>query len=525
MGQPLRVLVIEDDVNDHELLLREIQRGGYDVECERVETATALCEALDRQRWDVVLSDYSLPSFDAPRALAIIKDRRIDVPFIIVSGTVDEVTAVASMRAGAHDFMAKGKLARLLPVIDRELREAAGRADRRRMQEQLLVSDRMASLGTLAAGVAHEINSPLAAILANLEVVMDDLAALAPAALARPPHAADWAAWVRAQVEKTLEPLHDACEAALRVRDVSRDLKVFSRGDEQRLGAVDVRQVMESSLRMAQNEIRHRAELVREYSDVPPVHANDTRLGQVFLNLVVNAVQSLPEESAERHRIRVVIRPEAEGRVCVEVHDTGAGIPADVLPQIFDPFFTTKPIGVGTGLGLAICHRIVTSLGGEITVQSERGVGSVFSVSLPVAAEPTIDATPAAVAPQSTSAPRGRILAIDDDVMVSGALQRLFGGAHEVSAANSAREALERFAAGERFDLILCDILMPEYTGIELFDRLSDELPEQAARMVFMTGGAFTPEARAFIERVPERVIEKPFDLPTLRALVDEMLS
>lgn len=524
MGVPLRVLVIEDDENDHELLLREIRRGGYDVECERVETATALCEALDRRRWDVVLSDYSLPSFDAPRALSVIKERRIDVPFIIVSGTVDEITAVASMRAGAHDFMAKGRLARLLPVIDRELREAAGRADHRRMQEQLLVSDRMASLGTLAAGVAHEINSPLAAILANLEVVLDDLASLAAAARSQPAEAGEWPAWVTERVESAIEPLRDACEAALRVRDVSRDLKVFSRGDEQRLGPVDVRHVMDSSLRMAHNEIRHRAELVREYSDVPPVLANETRLGQVFLNLVVNSVQSLPEEQAERQRIRVVIRPEADRHVCVEVHDTGMGIPADVLPQIFDPFFTTKPIGVGTGLGLAICHRIVTSLGGEITVQSERGGGSVFRVSLPVASAAAADAPSTRVVPPPAGARRGRILAIDDDAMVLAALRRLFGARHDVSVANSALEAMERFDAGERFDLILCDILMPDSTGIELFERMSEQFPDQAARMVFMTGGAFTPEARAFIERMPERVIEKPFDVPTLRALVDDVL-
>jgi signal transduction histidine kinase len=509
VGTPLRVLMIEDDDSDHQLLLLELRRGGYVVTDRRVETPEALVAALE-EPWDLVLSDYAMPRFDAPRALALVRERNVDLPFIIVSGTVDEVTAVASMRAGAHDFIAKGKLARLLPAIERELREAAVRADRRQIQEQLVVSDRMASLGTLAAGVAHEINNPLAAILANLEMALEELAALP----------------VDDRVARAVDSLRDSCDAALRVRDVTRDLKVFSRGDEHRLGPVDVRYVLESSLRMAQNEIRHRAELVRDYEDVPPVEANDTRLGQVFLNLVVNAAQALPEGQADRQRIRVVIRPDPPGHVRVEVHDTGSGIPDHVVAHIFDPFFTTKPVGVGTGLGLAISHRIVTALGGEIAVSSKVGHGTQFTVRLPVAHTARIEAVSATEdAPRVRSTRRGRILALDDDTMVGASVARVFAQRHDVTVVESSKEALALLAGGARFEVILCDLLMPEITGIDFFHELERTLPKQSERIVFMTGGAFTADEREFLERVQRPVVDKPFALPELRALVDELCA
>ena len=257
---------------------------------------------------------------DAPRSWASVAERGLDVPFIIVSGTVDEVTAVASMRAGAHDFIAKGKLARLLPAIERELREAAGRVERRKMQEQLLVSDRMASLGTLAAGVAHEINNPLAAVLANLDVVLLDLEeAFATYELARqdvavPPIPGSIQRMVE-RFSEAMPALRESREAAQQVWNVSRDLKVFARGSESRRSAVDVNRVLDSSLRLARNEIRHRARVVRQYEDVPAVVANENRLGQVFLNLVVNAAHAIPDGAASQHEIRVVTRRAGTDRI------------------------------------------------------------------------------------------------------------------------------------------------------------------------------------------------------------------
>ena len=237
----------------------------------------------------------------------------------------------------------------------------------REMQEQLHISERMVSLGTLAAGIAHEINNPLAALIGNLDVLMEDLK--------RPP----------GQQFPTSgfvdEVLRDVREAAEQVRLIVKDLKVFSRSDEDGRGPVDVQRLLESSLRLAWNEVRHRARLVKEWQVVPPVMANEARLGEVFVNLIVNAAQAIPEGHADRNEIRLCTTLDDRGRVAIEVRDTGVGIPAEIRARIFDPFFTTKPVGVGTGLGLAICHRIISELGGEITVASVPGEGTTFRVT------------------------------------------------------------------------------------------------------------------------------------------------
>lgn len=508
MQRPLRVLLIEDMEQDAVLVLRELRRGGYNVQSERVETADALQSALTKQTWDIVISDYDLPSFSAPKALALLKERGYDIPFVIVSGTVEEDTAVDAIRAGAHDFMAKGKFARLLTVVERELRDATQRVDQKRLHEQLVISERMASMGTLAAGVAHEINNPLAALMANLAYISQQFAQISPE---HPLHAV------------LDEPLQDAQECAERVRLIVRDLKIFSRSDEQHRGAVDIHEVLESTLRMAWNEIRHRAALVREFGDVPYVEGNDAILGQVFLNLIINAAQSVTEGRASTNEIRIVTKRVPDGRVAVEVHDTGCGIPGYVLPRLFDPFFTTKPIGVGTGLGLAICHRIVTGLGGEIRVVSTVGEGSMFQILLPASTgRPPGAAIPA---PRMTTGRRGHILVVDDDRMLGTAVRRTLSSEHDVSVVSSGRAAIQLVLSGLSFDVILCDLMMPDVTGMEVDRELRQFAPEQAERVLYMTGGAFTVGAREFLESIRDQVIEKPFDPNQLRERVRRRLG
>jgi CheY-like chemotaxis protein len=285
---------------------------------------------------------------------------------------------------------------------------------------------------------------------------------------------------------------------------------------------VDVERVLESSLRMASNEIRHRARLVKDFSAVPPADGNEARLGQVFLNLIVNAAQAIPEGRAAENEIRIATRLEGEDRIVTEISDTGAGIPPDVLPRIFDPFFTTKPVGLGTGLGLAICRRIVLGLGGDIQVESVPGK-TTFRVTLHRAAAPAEPARP--VETEARAAHRGRVLVVDDEPMLCSLINRILGDAHDVVIAASARQALESIAAGERFDIILSDLMMPDMTGMELHAALARSVPEQASRMVFMTGGAFSPEAEAFLGGVSDRVLEKPFKPAALRQLVASRMA
>ena len=372
MASPLRLLLIEDFEDDALIVLRELRRGGYDVTCTRVETAEALERALDTGPWDAIIADYALPRFDALAAFSLVQKRGLDIPFLIVSGQIGEDTAVAAMRAGVHDFLLKDRLGRLGPAVARELREAALRTERRKMQEQLLLSDRLASLGLLAASVAHEINNPLASLMANLEFVLN-------------PDEGDGPVQASSLPAEQQQALRDCHLCAVRIRDIVRDIKVFSRTDDKQRGPLDVHRVLDSSLRMAWNHIFHRARIVKDYAAHAPVLGNEAPLGQVFLNLLVNAAQAIPEGHTTPQEIRVVTRQEGTSHVRVEIHDTGRGIPPELQDRIFDPFFTTKPAGVGTGLGLAICRRLVDELGGELGVKSALGQGTVFHLRLPTA--------------------------------------------------------------------------------------------------------------------------------------------
>ncbi|QRN95212.1 response regulator [Archangium violaceum] len=378
--------------------------------------------------------------------------------------------------------------------------------ERRQLQARLLRADRMASLGVLAAGVAHEINNPLAYVISNLDHL--ETSVLPRAELSE------------GSRREARELLSDTRQGAVRVSDIVRQLKMFSRVDEDaRPESVDVHRVLEMSIGMAMNELKHRARLVRDYGEPLAVEAQEGRLGQVFLNLLVNAAHAIPEGHVERNEIRVVTRAQGS-EVLIEVHDTGAGIPEDNLERVFEPFFTTKPIGVGTGLGLSICHGIVTSFGGRMGVESRVGKGSVFHVTLKAAAAARPAEPPRT--PVKVAAPRRcRILVVDDEPMIGMAIRRTFQRDHEVVTLTSAREACERLTGGECFDLILCDVMMPEMSGVELHQELSRHSPELAERMVFMTGGAFTPKARTFLSQVKNRRIDKPFSSQDLRSLVD----
>jgi CheY-like chemotaxis protein len=244
----------------------------------------------------------------------------------------------------------------------------------------------------------------------------------------------------------------------------------------------------------------------------------------VFLNLLVNAAQAIPEGGADRHEIRLTTRVDGQGRIVADIEDTGSGIPPQVMAQLFTPFVTTKPVGVGTGLGLSICHRLITAMGGTIWADSTPGQGTVFHVALPPAAATVAPSAPAAEAAASPAPVKGRVLVIDDEDMIGMILRRVLK-AHDVTVLTSARDALAQIQAGARFDAILCDLMMPVMTGIEFHQALSRQFPDQVEALLFLTGGAFTKETAAFLESVPNLQLEKPFDANKLRALVDRHIA
>lgn len=359
--------------------------------------------------------------------------------------------------------------------------------ERKQMEIQLAQADRLASVGVLAAGVAHEINNPLVYILNNVSYALSELPA---------------------QFFELRDALREARSGAERVRDIVKDLKTFARSDE-RMGPMDVRQVLDSTLKVAHNELRFRARVETHYPErVPMVEAN-ARLGQVFLNLLLNAAHSIREGEPLRNRIAITVTVEGK-RVGVAIEDTGTGIPPARLTKIFDPFYTTKPVGMGTGLGLSICRNITTALGGEIYVQSEEGVGSRFTVWLP-AMEPAEQLSPnSSSVPPPDGGQSLKVLVVDDDAFVARAIRRLLRAKHQVTLAGGGSEALE-LMAGCRYDVVFCDVMMPDMTGMELHQEVRRRNPDLAERFVFVTGGPFTPEARELFDRVKNPCIQKPF--------------
>lgn len=372
-----------------------------------------------------------------------------------------------------------------------------------KLRAQLVHSDRLASIGLLAAGVAHEINNPLAYVLPNLERLAEGLASPSP----------DLAA--------LQENVRGALDGVRRVQKIVRDLGSFAREARDDTTATDVAAAVESALLLAEGELRFRARVTRDLAARSRVRANEGRLVQVLLNLVVNAAHAIPEGDASAHEVKVSTR-DAPGEVRITVSDTGEGIAREHLPRLFDPFFTTKAPGSGSGLGLSVCQSIVSSFGGRIEVESTRGAGSAFTVVLPAVAS----TTPAPPAPTPSVPPRERsvrprLLLVDDELNVRSVLQALLKGRYDVTPAASVAEAQGRITESADWQLILCDLMMPEVTGMDLYDWVEQEHPALASRMVFMTGGAFTARARELLDRLPDRWIEKPFDFEQLVALLD----
>jgi len=462
-----------------------------------------------RTRKPIVITDVTTdPDFDPWRSEAVKRGyvSLVALP-LVTGGTTLGVLRIYAANASTFDDHEMQLLVKLADDLAFGIASMRARSDRDKMTAQLMQADRMISVGTLAAGVAHEINNPLAYLIAALEFLDEELKVIEQ----RLP---------RGQWKEVNEALAEAREGAGRVKHVVRDLKTFSRVEEGRCGRIDLRPVIESSISMAFNEMKYRARLVKDYGATPPVLAHEARLGQVFLNLLINAAQAIPEGHVDKNQIRVVTRTDHLGRAIVEVRDSGSGIPPDVVGRIFDPFFTTKPIGVGTGLGLSICHNIVTTLGGEIAVESQQNKGTVFRVTLPPAPLVKDDEGPPSEDPVVKHGRRGRVLVVDDERAIGEGIRRSLRSEHEVVALTSAQEARDLIARGDRFDVILCDLMLPEMTGMDLHAALTTLAPDQAEQMVLITGGPVSSKARHFLETVPNLRVEKPFDAANLRAIV-----
>lgn len=443
----------------------------------------------------------------------------------LLDGSERKLVSGAHRSPAGETFTIEGRIA---PVASRELGNLGSVVvlrdvgERVRLERELARATRLASLGTLTAGLAHEINNPLSYVTTNLSFSLDRLARRGRSRAETLPGAPSS---TTEETEEIREALDDAMKGADRIQRIIADVGLLSRANDDAGTVVDVNEIMESALELTNSTLAEHASVRRALGDPPPVRANPTRLEQVFTNLLVNAAHAVGKGDADKNTIVVGTRRDEQGRAIIEVEDSGHGIAPDLLPRIFDPFFTTKAVGSGMGLGLFLCHAIVEAIGGSIVAESSAGGGAIFRVVLPGA-----DAVAGAAKVRTSEivesrCKKMRILVIEDDPGVAKAIDRILRDEHDVRVVTEPHRALEIIDRDPSFDIVLCDLMMPKVSGVELFDAVARANPALAEKFVFVTAASDATVAREFFERVPNRVISKPFDAELLRNAVRTLVG
>ena len=372
--------------------------------------------------------------------------------------------------------------------------------DNRRLQEQLVQSEKLSAIGQLIAGVAHELNNPLASVLGFADFLGES--SHMPAELA--------------------EPVRVIQQEAQRAAGIVRNLLTFARRQEQEHRHVDVGAILQRTVQLLGNQLigLHVEPRLEIEADLPAVAGSPNQIQQVFLNLINNAAQAIAS-AGRGGTVTISARAWLDG-VAVDVKDDGPGITEDIQQRVFEPFFTTKPPGQGTGLGLSICQGIIKEHGGRITLKSARGEGATFTVELPPARP---EQPAAAAAPSAARAGPSRILVVDDEPHILHYMRAtLEAWGHSVETAADGVEALT-IALGGAHDVIITDVRMPKLSGREFYERLSAERPEVAARVVFSTGDTVRDDTMAFLERSGRPFLHKPFKLAELRSTLAAALE
>jgi signal transduction histidine kinase len=515
---PLRVLIVEDSEEDADLILLELKRGGYDPSYRRVDTSEHMIRALEDDHWDLVLSDFSMPAFSVSEALTLVQQKGIDVPFVIVSATIGEEAAVEAMRAGAHDYILKHKLGRLVPAIQRELRESAIRSERRHLEEQLRHAQKLESLGLLAGGVAHDFNNLLTGILGNASLVMEIVDA----------------------DEAVQGMLQDIIRASERAADLTRQLLAYAGKGKFVISPVDVSALVRDISELLRSSVPRTVELsLHLHTGLPPIEGDASQIQQLVMNLILNAVEANGERPGIV-RVTTAIREVRAGEpiaqlrpeppvpgtyVLVQVTDDGCGMSEAVKSQIFDPFFTTK--FTGRGLGLAAALGIVRGHKGAIGVESTEGVGSTFTVLLPAAGAafapvPSESNYPAQQVPQNSL---GAILIIDDeDVVRRTARATLEHFGYTVFEAGDGRDGADLFSRlHDRVSAVLLDLTMPHMDGHDVWNYIRRVRPDM--RVIVSSGFEEADAMRHFGEDPALLFIKKPYTasglVRTIRTALD----
>jgi signal transduction histidine kinase len=419
---------------------------------------------------------------------------------------------LALRHAGAFDVIESGPafrrgIVRMIAAARQILRL---RADHMRLSAGLAHSERLSAIGLLAAGVGHEINNPSTAVLANAERLRAELEAL----LTRPrlqqadvlqQRAADW-----------LESLGDCIAASRRITSIVRALNVFSRRTDEnaRPEPTFINDEVATVLRLVGKEVRFQAHVELDLDPgLPYVLAPPHAMTQVVTNLVVNALQALEKKSREERKLTIKTSHD-DDIVMFEVLDNGQGIQPDVVARVFDPFFTTKHVGSGSGLGLSISRELVTRSGGEIFVESELGRGACFRVVLPRPERSAPEPRSASWPPMSTA--RLRVLIVDDDEMLLRAITGSLTEEFECVPLPDARTALDIIEKAERFDVMVCDVVMPDMDGLQLYEKVRERDPSLAERTLFFSGGLQSQALEQALVDTGRTVLGKPTSMREL---------
>jgi len=553
-----RVLLVDDSKLVRDYVGSLIADWGFHVET--VGSGRAALEALEASPSDVIVTEVRMPEMSGLELLTTLRVRGINSPVIMLSSVSRTSDILSAIHHGAFDYVVRDQaieplrlallramqhvhlmrenarlsqeIEELSVVLDARVRERTAeleQANRRLMaersqiesamarvsesQEQLVQMEKMASIGLLTAGIAHEINNPLAFLLPNFELIEAWLdSAQAGRTTARVPTLTD------------LAKLVSECRGGLdRIARLVRQLRVFSHPGRQNLGPVDVGAVVRSVVGFVEREISGRAEVSVYSIQDCIVRGNEDHLRQVLLNLLLNSAQSF-ESGAGRGRIAVVVE-QKDGEAAIKVSDNGCGIAPENLRRVFDPFFTTKPVGFGTGLGLSISRDLVKKMDGNITLESQLGRGTVVSVTLQKWRErvPTAESLDSLRTPTpeliGSRVRRLSIIVIEDETALLAPLRRMLAAYHDIITISDPRDGMRCLIEREPPDVIICDINMPMVSGIELFQQVTRVRPFLAKRFVFLTG--CVSEETAPLLAADLCILEKPVHREELIAAIE----
>jgi two-component system cell cycle sensor histidine kinase/response regulator CckA len=512
MGTPLRVLMIEDSEDDAALLLRELKRGSYDVESVRVDLPDTLKSALDKQNWDLIVSDFSMPHFSGTDALRLLRAKGSDVPFIFVSGTMGEETAVAALQNGAQDYLMKTNLKRLVPAVQRALQEAEDRRKRKQMEQQVQQLQKFEAIGKLAGGIAHDFNNVIGAILGWAEMGCEETQP-GTSFHDRFQKIRDQSYWA---ARLTSQLLAFARRQVLQPRNINLNTHVVE-------GVSLLRRVIGEQI-----EVR-----VVTAPDLRVALADPTQIEQVLMNLCLNARDAMPDggqliietQNAEIEEEYCRLHPYARpgSYVQLTVSDTGIGMDAATTERVFEPFFTTKELGKGTGLGMATVYGVVKQHGGFIHLYSELGKGTTFRIYLPVGSgapeprEPRVD----------ERTPKGTetiLLAEDNEGLREAAQEMLERLGYRVLVACNGAEAAQLFETKSgQIDLAILDVVMPGVSGPAAYSQMAAIQPDM--RVIFTTGYTAETASLDFMIKKGAPILQKPYGMKNLGQIVRATLD